>query len=101
MAVKKANIFFLIYLLKAFSSDTPQSIKRQNKAPKEHDEKFDSQLGIYLCTAKKLFTILSVDRKVLFPRFPKREIFFCSTDLKSAILLFRSNTMIFACLPST
>ena len=25
-------------ILKAFSSDTPQSIKRQNKGPKEHDE---------------------------------------------------------------
>ena len=27
-------------MLKAFSSDTPQSIKRQNKGPKEHDEKY-------------------------------------------------------------
>ena len=25
--------------LEAFSSDAPQSIKRQNKGPKEHDEK--------------------------------------------------------------
>ena len=25
-------------ILKAFSSDTPQSIKHQNKGPKEHDE---------------------------------------------------------------
>ena len=29
---------FTTYWLKAFSSDTPQSIKRQNKGPKEHDE---------------------------------------------------------------
>ena len=33
MALKKANI-----LQHTFSSDTPQSIKRQNKGPKEHDE---------------------------------------------------------------
>ena len=34
MALKKT--FYNI--LKAFSSDTPQNIKRQNKGPKEHDE---------------------------------------------------------------
>ena len=31
---------FVSYWLKPFSSDTPQSIKRQNKGPKEHDEKY-------------------------------------------------------------
>ena len=29
---------FTTYWLNAFSSDTPQSIKRQNKGQKEHDE---------------------------------------------------------------
>ena len=29
---------FTTYLLKAFSSDTPQSTERQKKGPKEHDE---------------------------------------------------------------
>ena len=38
MALKKAKIFYNI--LKAFSSDTPQSIKRQNKGQKEQDEKY-------------------------------------------------------------
>ena len=33
---EKKQTFYNI--LKAFSSDTPQSIKRQNKGPKEHDE---------------------------------------------------------------
>ena len=28
---------FITYWLKAFSPDTPQSIRRQNKGPKEHD----------------------------------------------------------------
>ena len=35
MALKKANI---LQHTKSFLSDTPQSIKRQNKGPKEHDE---------------------------------------------------------------
>ena len=35
MSLKKAKI---LQHTKAFSSDTPQSIKRQNKGPKEHDE---------------------------------------------------------------
>ena len=35
MALKKANI---LQHTKSFSSDTPQSIKRQNKGPKEHNK---------------------------------------------------------------
>ena len=35
MTLKKRTFY---NILKAFSSDTPQSIKRQNKGPKEHDE---------------------------------------------------------------
>ena len=43
MALKKANILYhkILFYIKAFSSDTPQSIKRQNKGPKEHDEKLN------------------------------------------------------------
>ena len=37
MAIKK---HFITYWLKAFSSDTPQSTKLQDKGPKEHDEKY-------------------------------------------------------------
>ena len=36
---------FTTYWLKAFSSDTPQRIKRQNKGPKEHDEKYLPSCG--------------------------------------------------------
>ena len=36
---------FTTYWLKAFSSDTPQSIKRQNKGPKEQDEKYIPSCG--------------------------------------------------------
>ena len=43
MALKKQTFY---NILKAFSSDTPQSIKRQNKGPKEHDEKIYTQLWI-------------------------------------------------------
>ena len=32
------NKNFITYWLKAFLSDTPQSIKCQNKGPKEHNE---------------------------------------------------------------
>ena len=32
-------------LAKSFSPDTPQSIKRQNKGPKEHDEKYIPSCG--------------------------------------------------------
>ena len=39
---------FTTYWLKTFSSDTHQSIKRQNKGPKEHDEKIYTQLWIPL-----------------------------------------------------
>ena len=35
-------------ILKVFSSDTPQSIKRQNKGPKEHDEKYIPSCGYHL-----------------------------------------------------
>ena len=38
MAAKKET--FHNILLKAFSPDTPQSIKRQNKDPKENDGKY-------------------------------------------------------------
>ena len=35
MALKKQTFY---NILKAFSSDIPQSIKRQNQGPEEHDE---------------------------------------------------------------
>ena len=47
MALKKANIsqhtttiYYISQHTKDFSSDTPQSNKRQNKGPKEHDGKY-------------------------------------------------------------
>ena len=40
MALKKQTFY---NILKAFSSDTPQSIKRQNKGPKKHDEKYNEK----------------------------------------------------------
>ena len=40
---EKKQTFYNI--LQAFSSDTPQSIKRQNKGPKEHDEKYIPSCG--------------------------------------------------------
>ena len=43
MALKSKH--FTTYWLKAFSSDTPQSIKRQNKGPKEHNEKYIPSCG--------------------------------------------------------
>ena len=36
--ITSRNYSFKMALEKAFSSDTPQSIKRQNKGPKEHDK---------------------------------------------------------------
>ena len=42
MALKKENI---LQHTKSFSSDIPQSIKRQNKGPKEHDEKYIPSCG--------------------------------------------------------
>ena len=40
MALKKQTFY---NILKAFSSDTPQSIKRQNKGPKKYDEKYNEK----------------------------------------------------------
>ena len=42
MALKKQTFY---NILKAFSSDTPQSIKCQNNGPKKHDEKYISSCG--------------------------------------------------------
>ena len=44
MALKKGK-YFTTYWLKAFSPDTPQSIKRQKKGPIEHDEKYIPSCG--------------------------------------------------------
>ena len=43
MALKKANI---LQHTKCFLSDTPQSIKHQNKGPKEHNEKYIPSCGL-------------------------------------------------------
>ena len=42
MALKKQTFN---NILKAFSSDTPQSIKPQNKGAKEHDQKYIPSCG--------------------------------------------------------
>ena len=52
----KKSKHFSTYWLKAFSSDTLQCIERQNKGPKEHDDKYITSCGSKLANQKNAST---------------------------------------------
>ena len=68
----KQQTFYSI--LKAFSSDTPQSKKRQNKGPKEHDEKYKTQLWVEIGPSEKRKHMTGIIVQSIPPAYIRSEI---------------------------